>query len=149
MKTLIIYDSLYGATEKIARAMGEALGQDARTEKIDRVKTADLAGFGLVIIGSPTQGGKTSPPMQAFLENLPENTFQGKNVAVFDTRLKLFFVPVFGFAALKMQKTLQTMGAQIITPPEGFYVTTGKTPIILAGEIERAVSWAKAVVAGT
>jgi flavodoxin I len=147
MKVLIIYDSLYGSTGKIAEAMGAAPGQDAEVTKIDKVNTSNLAAYDLILVGSPTQGGKPSPPMQAFLAGIPEDAFKNKKTAAFDTRLKMKLVKIFGFAGPSIEKTLRAKGADIVAPPEGFLVSTGKTPVILEGEIERAVAWIKGIAA--
>jgi flavodoxin len=54
-KTLVVYDSTYGNTEKIAQAIGEAIG--GQILRVGEVNPADLKGFDLLIVGSPTRGG--------------------------------------------------------------------------------------------
>ena len=36
MKTLVIYDSVYGNTEKVAKAIGEAIGGVVRVARVER-----------------------------------------------------------------------------------------------------------------
>ena len=59
MKALVVYDSTYGHTEKIARAIGEAIG--GQVLRVGEVSPADLKGYELLIIGSPTHGGFYTP----------------------------------------------------------------------------------------
>jgi flavodoxin I len=146
VKALVIYDSLFGSTEIFAQKMAGVLGADAKAVKIGRLSINDLTGYALILIGSPTQGGKHSPQMQSFLDSIPAGILKNKKMAVFDTRLKLGFVKIFGFAAVRMAKILKEKDADIIAPTAGFFVTTGKHPVILDGEIERAISWAKDLV---
>jgi flavodoxin len=147
MKVLIIYDSLWGATKKIAQAMGEALGENAKVTKIDHANIADFADYDLIVVGSPTQAGKSSPQMQTFLNSIPQDALKSKKAVSFDTRLKMQFVKIFGFAAPRIEKTLREKAADIVAPSAGFYVTTGKKPVILEGEIERATAWIISIAA--
>jgi flavodoxin I len=57
MKTMIIYDSAYGNTQKIALAIGSALGspEDVVVQRVGDVQPGQLAGLQLLIVGSPTQ----------------------------------------------------------------------------------------------
>ena len=54
MKALVIYDSVFGNTEKIARAVGEAAG--AQVVKVGALQDGALAGVDLLLVGSPTRG---------------------------------------------------------------------------------------------
>ena len=53
MKALVVYDSFFGNTEKIAQAMGDALKSQAevRTLRVGDVKPEDLTGLSLLIVG--------------------------------------------------------------------------------------------------
>jgi flavodoxin len=42
MKTLVIHDSLYGNTEKIAKAIGDAIPGDVQVLPVGQVSAADL-----------------------------------------------------------------------------------------------------------
>jgi flavodoxin len=123
--------------------MGEALGSDARVIKSDQASMEIIAAGDLILVGSPTHGGRPSPPMLAFLDGLPAGAFKNKKAAAFDTRLKAALVKIFGFAGPRIEKTLKEKGADIAAPAEGFLVSTGKNPVILDGEIERAAAWIK------
>jgi flavodoxin len=142
MKALVVYDSGYGNTEKIAQAIGNTIGGDVKTIRIGAVNPEDLNAIDLLVIGSPTLGGRATPAMQEFLKKLPDSIIKEKNVAVFDTRMTSKMVGIFGYAAGKLADSLKKRGASLISSPEGFFVTTGKGPL-KEGELERAVSWAQ------
>jgi len=71
MKVLIVYDSMYGNTEALARAMAAAIGGDAALSRPGAVDIATLAGLDLLIVGAPVHGGRPMPSVQAFLDRLP------------------------------------------------------------------------------
>ena len=77
MKVLIIYDSVYGNTEKIARAVAEAITPfgEVKVLRAGEVKPSELGSIDLLIVGSPTQGGKPTPAIQEFLSKIPENVY--------------------------------------------------------------------------
>jgi len=147
MKALIIYDSLFGNTEKIARAIGNALGsqKDIEVLRVSHVKPEQLTGLELLIVGSPTQGGRPTQAIQDFLNKVSEPAVKGTNVAAFDTRLSTRWVEIFGYAAERIAESLKRNGGMLIASPEGFFVKGRKGPL-KKGELERAASWAKAIV---
>jgi flavodoxin I len=147
MKALVIYDSKYGYTEKIAKAIGAAIGEEARVMKVGDVKVEDIAAYSYIIIGSPTQGGRMTPAMKTFLDSLPADIFRGKRFAAFDTRMKSLFVKMFGWAAAKIEASIKEKGGNTTAQPQGFFVKSGKGPLA-DGELERATVWAKSIVAG-
>ncbi len=147
MKALIIYDSQYGNTEQIAKAIGQGFEGDIKVLKVGDVKPEDIAWARTVIIGSPTQGGRQTPAVKAFVENLPADVFTGKRLAAFDTRVKSFWVKMFGWGADKIQASLKGKGGNITAQPQGFFVNSAKGPLA-DGELERATTWAKAIAAG-
>ena len=144
MKALVVYDSTYGNTEKIAQAIGQALAAEVR--RVGQVSPSDLKGFDLVIIGSPTMGGRPTETIQALLKAAGP-ALRGAKVAAFDTRLTSKWVRIFGYAAPRMANSLTEVGATLLGAPEGFFVR-GKEGPLQEGEIERAAAWAKGIVKG-
>ena len=144
MKTLIVYDSAYGNTEKIARAIGGAITGEVKVLRPGEVNPSDLQSIDLLIVGAPTQGGRATPAIQDFLNKLPEHTVKGLNVAAFDTRFSTKLVKIFGYAAGKIAESLKRKGGNLIVPPEPFFVK-GKEGPLKEGELERAAAWAAAI----
>ena len=148
MKALVVYDSVFGNTEQIAQAIGNALGsqEDVEILRVSNVKPEQLTGLKLLIVGSPTQGGRPTPAIQDFLNKVSEAAISGINVAAFDTRLSTRLVGIFGYAAGRIADSLKRKGGTLIASPEGFFVK-GKEGPLKEGELERAADWAKQIIA--
>ncbi|MHB8060547.1 MAG: flavodoxin family protein [Gaiellaceae bacterium] len=142
MKFLVVYDSLYGNTAQLAEAVGAAVVGESQLLRADQANPSELGSFDLLILGAPTQGGRASEAMQAFLDRIP--ALEGARVAVFDTRLRARWVKVFGYAAEKIAARIKLLGATLATEPQGFVVEGKKGPLA-EGELERAAVWAKSL----
>lgn len=151
MNTLVVYDSLYGNTEKIAKAIGSACG--AKVLHASEVKPEHLEGLDALIVGSPTQAFQSSKPMKTFLSSIPQGALKGLKVASFDTRMDVVQVnnrlltglaKLFGYAAKPMAAILVGKGGRKPAYVEGFIVSDKEGPL-KEGELERAVQWAKQI----
>jgi len=145
MKVLIVYDSVYGNTEKIAKAIGGAITGDVKVFRVGEVNPSEIKTIDLFIIGSPTQGGRPTPAIQDFLNKIPEPSLQGINIAVFDTRMSTKFVRIFGYAAGRIASSLKGKDSTLAVPPEGFFIKGTQGPL-KEGELERAAAWARGIV---
>jgi len=150
MKALIVYDSVYGNTEKIARAIAEAITPSGEVKVLGagEANPSELESTDLLIVGSPTHGGRPTPAVQDFLNKVPKLSPQVINVAAFDTRIQTKLVKVFGYAAGRIARNLKKKGGNLIASPEGFFVTGGQGPL-KEGELERAADWAKGMLEST
>jgi flavodoxin len=158
MKAMVVYDSMYGNTGKIAEAVGKALGpqEDVQVVRVGDARPEQLAGVTLLIVGSPTQKFSPTGATTRFLKGIPKNGLAGVKVAAFDTRfpeskvdevgILAFFVRIFGYAAEPIAGRLEKKGGDLAIPPEGFYVGDTEGPL-LEGELERAAEWARQIVA--
>jgi flavodoxin len=142
MKTLIVYDSVHGNTERIAKAIGDAIAGEVEVLRAGQVSASELETLDLLIVGSPTHGGKATEAIQDFLERAPVSALEGTTVAAFDTRLNRDFD---SYAAPRIADTLKEKGGSLIGSPEGFFVEGMEGPLN-EGEIERAAGWAKEIV---
>ena len=145
MKTLVVYDSTYSNTEKIAKAIGSGIKCDVKVLHAAEANPADFASFDLIVIGSPTYGGRPMPSVADLMNKISESAVKGKNVAAFDTRIPTKIVKIFGFAADRIAKNLKDKGANLVVPAEAFYVA-GKEGPLKDGEFERAAAWAKTLI---
>ena len=158
MKALVVYDSQFGNTEKIAQAISQELSSrmDIEILQVGNVKPEHLAGISFLVVGSPTQRFRQTTATTNFLKSIPKNGLESIKVAAFDTRLTekeigenrilAFFVSLYGYAAEPISKILQRKGGTLIVPPEGFFVEGMEGPLI-QGELERASDWAKQFIA--
>ncbi len=80
MKTLIIYESFFGNTEKIAQAISEGLGASMNVEvcKVGDVKPEQIENADLLIVGSATRAFRPSPETKRFLSHLRATLSKGK-----------------------------------------------------------------------
>jgi len=143
MKALVVYDSRHGNTEKVALAVGEALG--AQVRQVGEVSPADLQGLDLLIVGSPTHGGWFTEGIKNLLEASP--ALEGVDVVAFDTRTATIWNRIlpFGYAAPRIARSLERNGGHLLAPPEGFVVLGMEGPL-KEGELQRAAGWAKGMV---
>jgi flavodoxin len=162
MKAVLIYDSLYGNTEKIAHSiadgLSDAMGASGNVEvaKVSDAHPDQLARLPLLLIGGPTHGSRPSPAIHDFLNRIPENALAGVQVAAFDTRTdpdqltgatRMFakILDRFGYAAPKLSSSLEDKGGQVVKLPEGFIVLGTEGPL-QDGELERAADWGRQIV---
>jgi flavodoxin len=147
MKTLVVYDSVFGNTEKIARAVAESAGAEA--VKVDAAGPEALQGVTLLIVGSPTRAFRPTPAISRFVKGLPRKALQGVSVAAFDTRMIVeeinnafltFMVSIFGYAAKPIADAMARKGGTPILEPEGFFVKDSEGPL-KDGELQRAKEW--------
>jgi len=145
MKALVVYDSVYGNTEKIAKTIGGAIAGEVKVLRPGEVNPSDLGSIDLLVVGSPTQGGKATPAIKEFLSKIAANALKNVSVASFDTRYGTRLVRLFGYADGRIADILKEKGGRLAVPPEGFIVKGQKGPL-KEGELERAALWGKEIV---
>ena len=75
MKILVIYDSVFGNTEKIAQAIATMLGTQA--VPVSQVDAGQLHDLDLLVVGSPTRGFRPTEGISKLLSGLPKNHLAG------------------------------------------------------------------------
>lgn len=145
MNTLVLYESEFGNTKKIADYIGKSLEArgPVRVSPIGGYNPSFLEGVDLVFVGGPTQAHSMTVNMRHFLDKLQSKP-AGIEVAGFDTRIK---GPIFlwGSAAKEIDSRLRGAGFKVVAEPESFLVTLGKAPVLHPGEDARAAAWAVSV----
>lgn len=156
MKAVVIYDSQFGNTEKIAQTIRDALSDTAETRlmRASSVAARDLMAADLLVVGSPTQRFHATEPVDRFLKG---TSLRGMRAAAFDTRFDMddvdsralrLAVKVAGdsaYAAPRIAAVLEKAGATMVVAPEGFIVTDTEGPL-REGELERAAEWARSIL---
>ncbi len=155
MKIMVIFDSFYGNTEKIAESIGKALqpGHTVSVVRTCKATSRDVEMAEGLIVGSPTRAFRPSEATVEFLKFLPNYCLEGKKAAAFDTRISTddispkflqFMINLGGYAAKPIAKLLAKKGASTPLAAEGFFVN-GKEGPLKDGELERAGAWAKSL----
>ena len=153
MKIVVLYDSYFGNTEKIAQTIGQSFDN---THQVTILKVSDmtldqLKGAEVFIVGSPTRAFRPTPLISSFLHSIPPQGLKDTKVVAFDTGIApldikstflRFIVKKAGYAAKPIANLLVQKGGTLLVPPTGFFVTGNEGPL-KEGELERASSLVK------
>ncbi|MBM5804700.1 MAG: hypothetical protein FJZ49_01280 [Candidatus Verstraetearchaeota archaeon] len=128
-RAIVIYDTKFGNTEKIARAL--ACGMEKQGVKVDCVKADEvdvdkLVEYDFLVIGGPTHAFGVSKPMKAFLEKLRSVDIKGKKAFAFDTKYKSWLA---GSAGKGIEKTLKGLGMSIVKPHSSAIIKGSEGPL--------------------
>ena len=160
MKALVVYESFWGNTAAVARAIAEGIGAGAQALSTaeaspELVRDADLLVAGAPVVGfalstdgvrsgiADDDGGGAHPPdvsgpsMRSWLEHLPLTSARG---AAFETRI--WWSP--RGATGDIERRLQRVGWRRVAPP-GRFVVEDKYGPLRQGELERARAWGEAL----
>jgi hypothetical protein len=169
MRSVVVYESMYGNTHHIATAVAAGLGtlSEVAILPVAELGGAVLTGVDLVVVGGPTHAhgisrastrkaavdaarspekGLTIEPNAAgqglrdWFDGLGDISVRG---AAFDTRVDLPSV-LTGRASRAIAKQLRHHGCELIGEPESFLVD--KENHLLDGEDERARRWGELLV---
>lgn len=163
MRTLIVYESMFGNTEHVARAVAagfESAGSETAVLDVAAAGPGVLADCDVLVVGGPTHGFSMSrrstrdsavqqgaapahapTGLREWLDGLDESGKPHVAAAVFDTRIdKVRHLP--GSAARRAAKRLRRRGLVMLDHPTSFYVTDLKGPLA-DGETERAHAWGR------
>ena len=155
MKAVVVYESLWGNTEHVARAIAEGIGPEAQALSTAEVTPEAAAEADLIVAGAPLQAFSlptarvresitvddgpvpdlSAPTLRSWLERLPEG--HGR-CAAFDTKIR--WSP--GSAANVIDTELSRAGFTPIAGTQHF-VVAGKFGPLKEGEVERARAWGR------
>ena len=155
MKALVVYESMFGNSAAIARAVAEGLAGGYEVTLADAASRPSAEGVDLLVVGGPTHALSMSRPasradavrqgaaehsgagLREYLAASPD--LKGLAAVAFDTRIDTRFPT--GSAARKAQRMLRHLGCRFVAPPESFRVSGTAGPL-LDGETDRAKKWA-------
>jgi flavorubredoxin len=128
-RVVIIYDTKFGNTEKVAMALAEGMKKqrvNVDCLKIDEVDTSKLGDYDLLAIGGPTHTFGLSKPMKDFLQKLENVNVSGKKAFAFDTKFKSRLA---GSAGKRIEKKLKKLGMSIVKSHISAIVKGGEGPL--------------------
>lgn len=165
MKALVVYESMFGNTALIARAVADGL---ARRMSVEVSAVEDVSGeaadyVDLIVVGGPTHAWSMSRPrtraaavakggargkvdygLREWIATVP-NVSSTSQLVTFDTKLtKARHLP--GSAAKSARRVARRRGFSTLHPPETFYVTGAAGPLA-EGELDRARAWGRSLAA--
>jgi flavodoxin len=149
MKSIVIYASRYGNTQRIAEAITETLQThgEAQLFPADEALPILPKGIDLVVIGGPTETHRMTKPVARLFARMGRGVLQGMAGAAFDTRLRGSRM-LTGSAGSGVARKLRRAGARLIVPAESFFVKNQADPEgaeLEPGELERAATWAESL----
>lgn len=159
MRSLVVYESWYGNTRRIAEKIASVLAEESEVKVVSvDDPIPPLHHLDLIVLGAPThvhglssarsrdaaleQGARGWRPgigARGWIGKLP--LCGGPAFAVFDTRAHKPALLV-GSAAHGMASRLRRRGYKLVTEPESFFVQGTPGPLE-EGELERAEEWGK------
>jgi hypothetical protein len=163
MKAVVVYESLWGNTAAVARAIAEGIGSEALALSTAEATGEAMSGVDVIVAGAPVlgfalptekmrQGARTNPggkpprpadlshpAMRSWLDALAAG--HGRSAA-FDTQVR----GPFGKAAPTIAEALERAGYSRLADPVGFTVA-GKFGPLRKGELERARRWGSELAA--
>ena len=131
MKVLIVYDTKYGNTKKVAELIGEGISSTEGNEVIiNNVKDVDLNkddSYDLILIGSPNHMGSHITSVKKFIKKISEASLKISSFAVFDT----YLTKDFEKAVKKMEKQISKSLPNLNKASPGLSIKVGgmKGPI--------------------
>jgi hypothetical protein len=164
LKAAVVYESMYGNTHSVAKAIAEGLGPAAVTEVVatNDADQMDLTGLDLLVVGGPTHAHGMSrsqtrqaavndassgekelsldasvggPGVREWLDSLGPSSGRA---AAFDTRVDMPEL-LTGHAAKGIGKKLKQHGFELVADPESFLVSGDSG--LLPGELDQARQW--------
>jgi hypothetical protein len=161
---LVVFESMFGNTEHVARAVAEGLEAEGVRTQVVEVSQAPVevpSTVELLVVGAPTHAFSLSRPstrtdavrqgadqdkaeigLREWLAGAYHTGLQTLQVAVFDTRAsKARRLPAGGHKAARLAKSRQFTLAD---RPVAFLVGDIKGPL-LEGELDRARSWGRSL----
>lgn len=163
MRALVVFESMYGNTRRVAEAIAAGIGSGATVVPVAAAAPELVAAADLLVVGGPTHVMSWSGPSSrraAVKAAQAENsglqlqpgadgiglrewtaTLRGPGrVAVFETRLRSRFA---GHASRPLRRALRARGFAAAAEPMPFFVT--KANRLVDGEEARARAWGQAL----
>ncbi len=130
MKALVIYDSLFGNTEKVARALASGLkerGVDVDCVKAAEVDVGGLRAYDMLVIGGPTHKRGLSETMKAFTERLSDVDVTDIKGFAFDTKQEPRLLT--GSAGKRIEQKMKQRRMRVVKPHVSAIVLGREGPI--------------------
>ncbi|SDD78933.1 flavodoxin family protein [Glycomyces harbinensis] len=165
MRAAVVYESMFGNTRQVAKAVAAELSQSMEVEMFEVGEAPSVIdkSIGLVVVGAPThafslsrsstrrEAALTAPRglvstqigAREWLESV--EAVPGTPAIAFDTRMDSRFA---GHAARAATRRLRKAGFSVLASPASFLVEHSTGPLS-TGELDRAHVWAAELAAAT
>jgi flavodoxin len=148
VKALVVYESKYGNTKRVAEAIVEGMKEAGEVEaSIKELKEVDLervADYDVILIGSPNHFGGPTRGIKDFIDKLGKLRLKGKMFAVFDT----YIGKDFEKAVKKMEKRVSEKASELKKIMSGLSIMVQgiKGPMV-ENELSKCNGFGKSIIA--
>jgi len=145
MKGIVVYDTSYGNTKKIAETIAETLkesGVEVDLFYVKDVKKLSVKDYNFLVLGSPTKFGTMSFAIRFFLGKVKSEEWMNKPFAAFDTENPENLEKKEWSAAEKIATKLRDKKMNQLLPVLKALVLGQKGPL-KEGEIDRTKDYAR------
>ncbi len=138
-KIIVVYESKYGNTKRVAEAIVQGLQRVEGTEPtLSEIKAVDpkaISNYDAVVVGGPNHMGGPTRGVKKFIDNVSKLSLEGKRFALFDTYIREDFEK----AAKKMEQRVheKAPAMKMVAPVLSIKVEGMKGPIA-EGELPKA-----------
>jgi len=149
MKGIIVYDTTYRNTKKIAETIAETLkesGVEADLFHVKDTKKVSAKYYDFLVLGSPTKMGTMSFAVRGFMGRLKSEEWMNKPFVAFDTELLGVIEKKGASAAQKIAEKLREKKMNQVLPVLKTAVHGVKGPL-KEGEVERTKEYTSELVA--
>ena len=154
MKVIVVYDTSYGNTKKIAETLAETLkepGIEVDLFYVKDVKKLNGEDYDFLVLGSPTKFGTMSFTIKFFLGKVKSEEWENKSFAAFDTENpenveQARIQKKEWSAAEKIAERLREKKMKQLLPVLKALVLGQKGPLV-EGEIDRTKDYARELAA--
>lgn len=147
MNGIVIFDTSYGNTKKIAETIAETLkesGIEVDAFYVKDIKKLSAKDYNFLVLGSPTKFGTMSFTVKGFLGKVKNKEWMNKSFAAFDTENPENIERKEGSAAEKIAEKLREKQMNQLLPVLKAVVLGWKGPL-QESEIERAKEYAREI----
>lgn len=156
MRAMIVYDTYFGNTKKVAEIIKGSFGGQMEVELVNVIEGIPTipSDLDLLIVGFPTRAFRPTASVVKFLKKIPVKVAKGLKAASFDTRIAIekvknsrilpFFMKTFGYASEKIARKLKKKGCTTIIYLAGFFVDDAEGPLS-ENEEARIIAWAEEI----
>ncbi len=131
-RVIVVYDSQYGNTERVAETIAERMRDAGEIETyLTNVKDVDIeaiANYDAILLGSPNHAHGPTRSIKKFIDRLSNLPLAGKAFAVFDT----YMGKDVGKAVTKMEQQMheKVPALKMLAPGLSIQVEKWKGPIV-------------------
>jgi flavodoxin len=144
VKVVILYESKYGNTKRVAETIAEEMqrvgGMEVTLTALKGVDIDDIADCDVILLGGPTHFGGPTRGVRKFIDALGKRNVSAKSVAVFDTYMGEDFEK--GVRKMEEQIRSKAPGLKLLAHGLSIRVEGMKGPIV-EGELVKCKDFVK------